>query len=80
MPSDSQDQQRAMAIAEHNPKKLFARNKSMLKLSHKQLHDFASTPRKGLPKHSPSETKAGRVLAGKSKPPKNMGALSGAKG
>ena len=77
MPSTSQDQQIATAIALHNPKKLFARNKGMLKLSHKQLHDFASTPRKGLPKHSPSETKAGRVLAGRKKPAGNMGALSG---
>ena len=77
MPADSKDQAIAMSIAEHNPKKLFARNKGMLKLSHKQLHDFASTPRKGLPKHSPSETKAGRVLAGRKKPAGNMGALSG---
>ena len=40
-----------MAIAEHNPKKLFARNRGLLKMSHQQLHDFASTPTKGLPKH-----------------------------
>ncbi len=79
MPSDSQDQQRAMSIAEHNPKKLYARNRGMLKLGHKQLHDFASTPRKGLPKHSPSESAASRVLSGKSKSPRNMGALRGEK-
>ena len=39
-----------MAIAEHNPKKLFARNRGVLKMSHQQLHDFASTPTHSLPK------------------------------
>jgi hypothetical protein len=38
-----------MSIAEHDPKKLYKRNKGMLKMSGKQLHDYASTPRKGLP-------------------------------
>lgn len=37
-----------MAIAEHNPGKLYGRNKGLLKMSHKQLHDFAAT--KGLKK------------------------------
>jgi Protein of unknwon function (DUF3008) len=49
MPAKSQAQQRAMAIAEHSPEKLYSKNKSLLSMSHKQLHDFASTPRKGLP-------------------------------
>jgi hypothetical protein len=40
-----------MAIAEHHPDKLYPRNRGLLKLTHKQLHDFASTPHKGLPKH-----------------------------
>lgn len=39
-----------MAIAEHNPGKLYARNRGLLKMSHSQLHDFAATKRKGLPK------------------------------
>lgn len=39
-----------MAIAEHEPSKLFARNKSALKMTHSQLHDFAAT--KGAPKKS----------------------------
>lgn len=39
-----------MAIAEHAPDKLYARNAGMLKISHEQLHDFAATPEKGLPK------------------------------
>lgn len=50
MPSVSKDQQIAMAIAEHEPDKLYARNRGLLKMSHQQLHDFAATPRKGLPK------------------------------
>lgn len=49
MPSPSTAQRRAMAIAEHHPEKLFARNRGLLKMSHSQLHDFASTPEKGLP-------------------------------
>lgn len=32
-----------MAIAEHQPGKLFKRNKGLKKMSHSQLHDFAST-------------------------------------
>jgi hypothetical protein len=39
-----------MAIAENNPDELFERNKAVTAMSHKQLHDFASTPRKGLPR------------------------------
>lgn len=48
MPSASQVQQIAMAIAEHNPSKLHKKNRGLLKMSHTQLHDFASTPRSGL--------------------------------
>jgi len=50
MPAKSQAQQQAMAIAEHEPGKLYARNRGLLKMTHKQLHDFAATKRKGLPK------------------------------
>ena len=49
MPAVSKKQQMAMAIAEHEPSKLFARNKGLTQMSHSQLHDFASTKRKGLP-------------------------------
>jgi hypothetical protein len=48
MPALSQRQRIAAAIAEHNPSKLYKRNKGMKKMSHKQLHDYAST--KGLSK------------------------------
>jgi hypothetical protein len=49
MPAESKAQQEVMAIAEHNPEKLHAKNKGLLKMSHSQLHDFAATKRKGLP-------------------------------
>jgi hypothetical protein len=56
MPSVSKDQQIAMAIAEHAPDKLYARNRGLLKMTHEQLHDFASTPRKGLPARAPKSS------------------------
>lgn len=46
MPAVSRAQQEAMAIAEHEPNKLYAKNKGLLNMSHQQLHEFAST--KGL--------------------------------
>ena len=49
MPSVSQKQQIAMAIAEKVSEKLYERNKGMKSMSHEQLHDFAATKRKGLP-------------------------------
>lgn len=50
MPSVSRNQRIATAIAEHAPDKLYARNKSLLKMNPAQLHDFAATKEKGLPK------------------------------
>lgn len=52
MPAVSKAQQQAMAIAEHEPEKLYARNVGLKEMSHKQLHDFATTPRKGLPSYA----------------------------
>lgn len=49
MPAVSKKQQKAMAIAEHEPKKLYKRNKKLLKLTKKQLHDFAATKTAKLP-------------------------------
>ncbi len=50
MPAVSKNQRVAMAIAEHEPSKLSAKNKGLLKMSKGQLHDFASTKEKGLPR------------------------------
>jgi hypothetical protein len=40
-----------MAIAEHHPEEVSAKNRGVLKMTHQQLHDFASTKEKGLPEH-----------------------------
>lgn len=50
MPAVSKSQQRLMAIAEHNPSAVYARNRGVLKMNMSQLHDFAATGRKKLPK------------------------------
>lgn len=52
MPAVSKAQQIAMAIAEHEPEKLYARNKGLKEMSHKQLHEFASTSHKGLSQYA----------------------------
>lgn len=49
MPAKSKAQQEAIAIALHAPEKLNAKNKGLLKMSKGELHEFASTPRRGLP-------------------------------
>jgi hypothetical protein len=51
MPALSKAQRQAMAIAEHHPEKLYAKNKGLKKMTKEQLHDFATTPEKGLPMH-----------------------------
>lgn len=51
MPARSQSQQRMFAIAEHSPDKLNAANSGVLNMAKQQMHDFAATPRKGLPVH-----------------------------
>lgn len=53
MPAVSQKQRTAIAIAEHAPDKLYARNRGLLGMTHEQQHDFAATPEKGLPKVEP---------------------------
>lgn len=50
MPARSIKQRRVMAIAEHHPDKLQPKNRGLLKMSHKQLHEFADTKEKGLPR------------------------------
>jgi len=51
VPSVSKAEQKAMQIAEHAPGKLYKRNRGLLKMSHEQLHDFASGPEEGKPEH-----------------------------
>jgi hypothetical protein len=51
MPALTARQRAAMAIAEHEPDKLYSRNQGMLKMTQGQLHDFAAT--KGLGRIKP---------------------------
>ncbi len=50
MPAKSKAQRQAMAIAEHHPEKLYKRNVNLKKMNKEQLHEFADTKEKGLPK------------------------------
>lgn len=52
MPAKSIAQRKAIAIAEHSPGKLYARNKGLLSMDKEDMHDFAATPEKGLPKYA----------------------------
>lgn len=55
MPAESKAQRKAMAIAEHNPQALYRKNRGLLKMSKKQLHDFSSTSEFGLPARKKSQ-------------------------
>jgi hypothetical protein len=55
MPAVSDKQRKLMGMAEHNPSKVSAKNRGVLKMSKSQLHDFAST--KGLS----SKSKRGKI-------------------
>ncbi len=50
MPAKSRNMRIAAAIAEHHPEMLYKRNRGMLGMTHNQLHDYAATSEKGLPK------------------------------
>ena len=69
MPSPSKAQRRLMAIAEHHPEEVQAKNRGVLKMTRRQLHEFASTPEKGLPEHKRSARK--KVPKAGRKPYKN---------
>ena len=55
MPAVSKDQRVAIAIAEHDPQKLYKKNRGLLRMTHQQLHEFADTKEKGLPKKKSKE-------------------------
>jgi hypothetical protein len=57
MPALSVKQRRMMAIAEHHPEKLYGRNRGVMNMSSSQMHDFAATKEKGLPKRKKSMRK-----------------------
>lgn len=49
MPAKSEKQREVMAIAEHNPSKLYKKNKGVLKMSKGELHDFATKKKHSKP-------------------------------
>ena len=59
MPSKTEKQRIAMAIAEHEPKKLYKRNRGLLKMSKKKLSEFARKSAKGSGEFTDSEIKQG---------------------
>ena len=52
MPAVSRKQRIAMSIAEHNPKELYKRNQDMMRMTQRQLHDYASTSERDLPEEA----------------------------
>lgn len=67
MPSLSQAEQEATAIALHHPEKLYARNRGLLKMSAEQLREFASTKHSGLPKRKGKKITAAHLMPSKEK-------------
>ena len=62
MPAKSKAQRRAMAVAQHAPQKLYAKNKGLLQMTKGQLHEYAATKEKKLPLKAKArkKLKAGR--------------------
>lgn len=65
MPAVSRNQRIAMAIAEKDPEKLYAKDQGLLNMSHAQLHDFAATPEHDLPLRASSMPGLGKVKSQK---------------
>ena len=51
MPATSKAFRRLAAIAEHHPEQVSRKNRGVLSMTKRQLHDFAATPERGLPEH-----------------------------
>ena len=49
MPAPSKAMRKLAGLALHHPEKVYAKNKSILKMSGVALKDYASTPEKNLP-------------------------------
>jgi hypothetical protein len=65
MPAKSENMRIAAAIAEHEPEKLYKRNRGMLNMSQQQLHDYAKKRKTGSHKDLDHETSVSGI--GKSK-------------
>jgi len=49
MPAQSVAQRKLMAIAEHKPSEVYAKDSGVLGMKKSSLHDFAATKEKNLP-------------------------------
>ncbi len=59
MPAKSVAQRKLFGMAEHNPSMVSEKNKGVLSMSKNQLHDFAATSEKSLPKRKKKKKKGG---------------------
>lgn len=57
MPAKSKAQRKLMGLALHHPEKIKGKNKGVLKMSKKQLEEFADTKEKNLPYHKSRKRK-----------------------
>lgn len=62
MPAKSKKQRRMMAIAEHHPEMLYERNKGVIKMGKKKLHEFAAIKERGLPLKKKRSTSTGYLV------------------
>lgn len=70
MPAKSKKQQGLMALALTKPKKVYKKNRKVLKMTKKQLEEFAKTRRKGLPRTTKQRKARHKRLYGTTKLPK----------
>lgn len=56
-PAKSKSQRRLMGLAKHHPSKVYKRNRGVLKMSKRQLREFAVTKEKGLPRKKKKKRK-----------------------
>ena len=73
MPAKSQAQARLMAAAEHGATFPLAQS-IRSEMTKTQLHDFAATPRKGLPMHVPKTHTPKATRPSAAHPARNLGA------
>ena len=67
IPAKSKSERRLMGLALHHPEEVYPENKGVLRMTKKQLHDFASTKEKGLPNKVKPKTKHPRKKVSKKK-------------
>ena len=51
MPATSEKQRKMMMVAEHEPEKLYERNRGVLSMTQGQMHDFATKKKRTMGEH-----------------------------